>query len=679
MKPLDNFDDRRRHQRTPQLLGATLRGEGASIPLFVIDVSAGGVHAAAHSPVALGSRWGLSFNADGGGTSLTTEARVVWVRETSLSGSFHFGLEFQEEQAPETTEAMLAGHGPSPLPLSSDASLQGLSESELQRLGTLGQICRLLQRSPAALLPHQLTQLLCQTFAAERAMVLLRQDDGVSVVSLNGSAEGAQEARYSDSVTDKVLSRGEPLLSLDARGDKQLGPSQSISLLGTRAVMAVPLSDGERVFGLVYMDNSDIASAFSHADLEMVTIMADIAAAAIERAELDAIMRENEAELIQARRAAEAADLAKTQFLANVSHEIRTPMNGVLGMTRQMMATELDDEQEHCLSIVASSAEHLLEIINDLLDFTRLGAGELQLCPRDFSLPELLEGCLGRAADRLSSEEVQATLHLDLGLPLLLHGDDQRLQQVLLKLLDNAVKFTQQGRVELWVEPSQGGVRFAVRDTGPGLSSEQVARVMQPFSQGDSSSTRDYGGLGMGLALCHGLVTLMGGTLEVESVPGQGSEFAFTLELPQATESEVDGRSYRPEEIPPLSILLVEDNMINQMVAEGMLTDWGHVVAMADNGQIALDMLDEEHPYDLIFMDLQMPVMDGIEATREIRAREGGWSRPRVPIVALTAHGTGADRRSCQEAGMDDFLNKPMIGEEILSCLGRLFASSDSR
>ena len=291
-------------------------------------------------------------------------------------------------------------------------------------------------------------------------------------------------------------------------------------------------------------------------------------------------------------------------------------------------------------------------------------------------LAEVMETSLRTVMARSGRADLEVVTRMDPTLPPRILGDRERLRQVLLKLVDNAVKFTHRGgRVELLAARLGDRVRFEVRDTGVGISGEKLDLVFEPFTQADNSSTRSYGGMGMGLALCQGLIALMGGELTVESKVGHGSVFRFDVPVRAALSLEPFQRVYQAADIRPLRILLVEDNVVNQVVAEGLLSEWGHQVTMAEHGQAALRLLTREHEFDLVFMDLQMPVMDGLQATLELRLRERNWERPVVPVVALTAHGTSQDEESCRLAGMNGFLRKPVVAADFLQCLGGLFAS----
>jgi signal transduction histidine kinase/ActR/RegA family two-component response regulator len=403
---------------------------------------------------------------------------------------------------------------------------------------------------------------------------------------------------------------------------------------------------------------------------------------------LDRTIAARTAELAAAKDRAEDASRAKGEFLANMSHEIRTPINGVIGMLHLLECSGLTVQQREDLQVAKTSAEALLTVINDVLDFSRVEAGCLQLDRCEFSLRQCVEEAVSILA--LSAREKGLALRaaIDAGAPDALLGDRGRLRQVLLNLINNGVKFTPTGAVSVEVQSrlasgdgdgSPGArVAFRIADTGIGISLEQQAIIFEPFRQADGSVNRKYGGSGLGLAISFRLIGLMGGRLTVDSRPGCGSVFCFELRYPlapvrHAGPAEEGGESV-PRRIEGLQVLVAEDNRVNQLVAVRMLERLGHCPAVAANGREALERL-RDGSYQLILMDMQMPEMDGLQATREIRRREAG-SGEHMPIIAMTANALTGDRERCIESGMDGYLSKPIqppdLTKEIEVVLQRL-------
>lgn len=403
--------------------------------------------------------------------------------------------------------------------------------------------------------------------------------------------------------------------------------------------------------------------------------------------ELTQRLQLNEAQMREAKEAAESANRSKGQFLANMSHEIRTPMNAIVGMTRIALESELTSDQRDCLEAVRTSADALLEIINDILDFSKIEAGKLDLESIPFSISDVLDDTLTVFSWRAREKGLELSVRRDADVPEILLGDPGRLRQILVNLIGNGIKFTERGEVKASVAPTRNvdgrdtiRLQFAVRDTGIGIPADKQDAIFRAFEQADGSTTRKYGGTGLGLAITQHLVELMGGRLQVESRSGEGSTFHFTAVFGRAVPDAL------PAPVPiatpaispsttlkSLEVLLVEDGALNRKLAIRLLEKKGHRVTIACNGKEALAAL-ERQSFDVVLMDLQMPEMGGLEATYIVRRREKGTGR-RVPIVAMTSHALRGDEERCLQAGMDGYVSKPIeparLWEVIDSVLGQ--------
>jgi signal transduction histidine kinase/CheY-like chemotaxis protein len=435
------------------------------------------------------------------------------------------------------------------------------------------------------------------------------------------------------------------------------GNSHLRGFLGARTL------DAQGCFaGLIMIGDKEDGDGFTEEDEALLRQLALITSVALQH--------------IESRTAAEAASIAKSQFLANMSHELRTPMNAILGMTNLALTEDLPPMVRDYLQTARESADVLLELLNQILDLSRIEAGRFELESTGFSIRKSVEHVIRTLRVRAGEKGISLICNLQDSIPDPLIGDPLRFRQVLINLVDNAIKFTHEGKIVVTADvreetPEMVLLEIAVSDTGIGISKEDQEKIFTPFTQADSSTTRNYGGTGLGLTISRKLVELMGGRIWVTSRSGQGSTFHFTARLKiqeksAAEKVELNGaRAAIPRR--PLRILLAEDTPTNQKLVNYILTKRGHTVEIAQNGHQTMDLL-QERTYDVVLMDVQMPVMDGFQATEAIRALPDK-GRAGIPIIAMTAHALKGDAERCLLAGMDAYISKPVQAEELIELI----------
>ncbi|RJG01744.1 AAA family ATPase [Noviherbaspirillum sedimenti] len=538
---------------------------------------------------------------------------------------------------------------------------------------------------------EKLMRILIENAGAEKGVLLLLKD---GTLQLQASIEGDlievrqatpldEQARLSLSVVNYVKRTGDKLVLGNAGTDARFNDDPYIAQTRPRSLLCIPLQKQGALVGILYLENNLAVDAFTPERAGLLQILSTQIAISLENAslyhDLERKIAERTRDLSIAKEAAESANRAKSEFLAVMSHEIRTPMNGMLGMMQLANMEATNPSQKEYLETAQYSAEALLTILNEILDFSRLEAGSLEFESISFDLIKTVESVINLMSARSREKVIALRLDFPDSLPRFVQGDVARLRQVLLNLIGNALKFTEQGSITLRIRqlpehPER--LRFTVSDTGIGIAPAAQGRLFQSFSQADNSITRRFGGTGLGLSICKKIVDMQGGQIGVDSTEGVGSDFWFELTLPSsvAPHERTVAREVLSTPTGGMTILVAEDNEINQKVAFSLLQKAGHRVHVVADGLAAVAAVRTQ-VYDVVLMDMHMPEMDGLEATRLIRAMEAPCAS--VPIVALTAAGAASDIQTCLDAGMNYFLSKPIRIDRLRAVLMELSEAAE--
>lgn len=548
-----------------------------------------------------------------------------------------------------------------------------------------------------------LLDILIENVGGQRGFLILAEDGNLSVEAKKEVQTQPSEAvkntpiersmQLSKSVVNYTYQSGESLLIDDAQINEQFQNDNYLVNNNVRSILCAPIINQGNVIAIIYIENNSAANVFSPDRLHLTEMLASQAAISIQNAKLyntleqkvldrteqlakekalteelleDVKAQKHEAEIQKVR--AEKSEAFKQQFLANMSHEIRTPMNAVMGMTNLVLDTELNKVQKDYLSKVKKASDNLLHIINDILDLSKIEAGKMELEEIDFSITELVDQVKSTLQHKAEAKGLEILTSVNVTNNVVI-GDPIRLNQVLINLAGNAIKFTEKGSVSIEVSESANKLYFEIIDTGIGIPKEKINAVFENFGQANTSDTRKYGGTGLGLSISQQLVDLMGGRIQIESEVDRGSNFYFTLDLKEGNreryEKRLDGdQNVDGKILNGLTIIVADDNEYNRIVARDTLLSKSDVkIFEATNGQEAIDLLDDS--VDLILMDAQMPVLNGYDATRHIRSLENS-SLNNVPIVALTASVIRTDLDKCKDAGMNGYIPKPFKAHELI-------------
>ena len=523
--------------------------------------------------------------------------------------------------------------------------------------------------------------------AMAAALVMLFSARLVKAASRRNSEQSALLTSVFDSMTDGVLVMNKDFVITHSNRASDDLTDQKLEGLTLEQVYQV--SRPEKMDGFVDVKNSSLSRAMRGETVMRFEVtmgrtsrrLVSVDSRAVRGADGEIVAafsvyqditqrRQTEEQWHQAREAAIEASQLKSDFLATMSHEIRTPMNGVMGMATLLLNTPMTKEQEQYVQTIKSSADSLLSLINQVLDHAKIESGKIELERNDFDLNDVIEGVMSLFRYLARSKEIELKVHVEEDVPVGLIGDPNRLRQILLNLVGNAIKFTERGFVELHVKRlADGRFEFGVKDTGPGIASDKQAQLFKKFSQVHDKKYVKAAGSGLGLMISNELAKAMGGQMGVESVVGLGSRFWFTAEFAVSVRGEVCEWKPEPQAKEPISarILVAEDQMVNQLVIRKFLEGFGANVVIVEDGSAAVRAMRDDK-FDLILMDCRMEPMDGYEATRQIREFS------KIPIVALTAEGTSGDRKSCFAAGMDEVLNKPVDIEQLYRVLKHYLA-----